>query len=281
MLKKLNDIKNNHEEGFTLTELIVVIVIIGILAAIAVPMYLNNRKQAIDAQTESNIKNIAVAADRIFYENPNDPNFKEKVESEMKINNDEGGGTQYEITFGTGSNAFCIKTWNEAGSKYISEEKSATFDSSAGGLNKWSNNCNTNVVVPTSQCTDYFGGNPAHPEYENPYYQKDPDFPFRFTVGIKEDGTPSFAQAEFFRATNPAGTKIKVELLKDGVILDSYEGELYSNFRSSISNDAVIAAAETGLEIKVYKDSVLYRTVTYTLPSDFYTNTDYCLTTNI
>jgi len=47
------------EEGFTLIELLVVIIIIGTLAAIAIPVFLNQRKKGYDAQVRSDIHNAA------------------------------------------------------------------------------------------------------------------------------------------------------------------------------------------------------------------------------
>ena len=57
MLKNLSLLREERESGFTLIELLVVILIIGILSAIAIPAFLNQRKSAVDASMQSDLKN--------------------------------------------------------------------------------------------------------------------------------------------------------------------------------------------------------------------------------
>jgi len=55
-----------QEEGFTLIELMVVVLIIAILIAIAIPTFLGARTRAQDRQAQSNLRN-AFAAEKVVY----------------------------------------------------------------------------------------------------------------------------------------------------------------------------------------------------------------------
>lgn len=63
--------KQHSEDGFTLLEILVVITITGVLAAIAMPVFLNQRKNAVDDMLRVDLKNIIKAADSVRANNPN------------------------------------------------------------------------------------------------------------------------------------------------------------------------------------------------------------------
>ena len=69
MLQMLRKRLNKDEEGFTLIELMVVVLIIAILLAIAIPTFLGARSRAQNRAAESQLRNALTAEKTVFTDN--------------------------------------------------------------------------------------------------------------------------------------------------------------------------------------------------------------------
>ena len=59
-------LKNLLRNGFTIIELLIVVVIIGILAVISIQKFANTRKKAYAAEMKSDLRNLVVAEESFF-----------------------------------------------------------------------------------------------------------------------------------------------------------------------------------------------------------------------
>jgi len=69
VIARMHKAMRDKDEGFTLIELLVVIIIIGILAAIAIPVFLNQRKKGYEASMKSDLHTVANEEETYFTDN--------------------------------------------------------------------------------------------------------------------------------------------------------------------------------------------------------------------
>ena len=121
----LSKIRMRKQKGFTLIELMIVVAIIGILAAIAIPQFASYRKRAQDSQAKSALKNLATAQEAFYADNQRyaslpdsltgDYGFKVQTDAPVTI-----------VHFGPDS-------WS-ATAKHSSSDTTFTYSSGEGGL---------------------------------------------------------------------------------------------------------------------------------------------------
>lgn len=61
--------QNRRSKGFTLVEIMIVVVIIGLLAAMAIPAFQKVRQSSQDKAVLNNVRQLSAAADQFFLEN--------------------------------------------------------------------------------------------------------------------------------------------------------------------------------------------------------------------
>jgi type IV pilus assembly protein PilA len=107
---------DEKDQGFTLIELLVVIIIIGILAAIAIPVFLNQRKKGWDAQAKSDLKNMATAQETVLTDSGNYTNDVTKLNSAgFKESTDTTDHTAWTSTSAGTAGGYCLSVKSKSG----------------------------------------------------------------------------------------------------------------------------------------------------------------------
>ena len=69
MMRRIAKIRKSNQKGFTLVELMIVVAIIGILAAIAIPQFSAYRQRAFNSAATSDLRNFKTVMETDFADN--------------------------------------------------------------------------------------------------------------------------------------------------------------------------------------------------------------------
>jgi prepilin-type N-terminal cleavage/methylation domain-containing protein len=134
MLARIRKATEDKDQGFTLIELLVVIIIIGILAAIAIPVFLNQRKKAVDSSMKADLKNAATVIETYYTNNQAYPATAGPFVAGPNALGSEnvlvspGNSLTYSLNYGTTVGAYCLVASNTDGTQ------DWVYESDQGGL---------------------------------------------------------------------------------------------------------------------------------------------------
>ena len=130
MLKKYR-VRAQSESGFTLVELLVVMLIIGLLAAIAIPAFFNQRNKAHDAEAKSAVKTAQTAMET--YATDNSGSYAsatdlllEGIEPTLTSANGLALSDQANVAVAPTATAYSVSVLSDSGNRFSIERSGGT-----------------------------------------------------------------------------------------------------------------------------------------------------------
>jgi type IV pilus assembly protein PilA len=127
------------DEGFTLMELVVVVIVIGVLASVAIPVYIHQREKGHDAQARADLRNLAQHQELLLHRTGT---YGTGAELDIPIGRVTiSPGVDLRVVGYTGAEGFCLT------SRHESSASTWSYDSLEGGA------LPKNAPCPTSYAT--------------------------------------------------------------------------------------------------------------------------------
>lgn len=108
--------RTKHEHGFTLIELMVVLIVIGVLIAIAIPAYVGFKHRAADRTAQANLRTALAAAEAYYTDNVT---YSGMDETDMRAI--DSGISATLLVVSAGDSSYCLtetvngRTWSLLG----------------------------------------------------------------------------------------------------------------------------------------------------------------------
>ena len=118
MLTKLRE-RSGSESGFTLVELLVVMLILGLLAAIAIPAFFNQRDKAKDADAKESVRTAQTAMET--YSTDHDGNYDTADAAALEAIEPTLGSANLTTVDPDGTNGYVITATSETGNTFTIE----------------------------------------------------------------------------------------------------------------------------------------------------------------